>query len=132
MSEQDKVAIEIIEKMQSRIQKWAIVIFTTFAITLLSAVFWAGNKNYQINNNTKTGITNTENIEKLTDLIKDFASEQKVANESYIKKDQYNKLIDYQISTMYNLGHIAYWAETKGYKGLPRNSVVTELNKEED
>lgn len=127
MSEQDKAAIEIVRNLSKNVRAWAIAIMGIFTIAIFSAIFWGGATDNQVKNNTNTGRTNREDIEELTKIVREFVTEQKVANESYATKDQLLGFTDVMQESALNYAHISWWAERQGYRPLPR-SEKTDTN----
>lgn len=113
MSEKDKVAIEIVERLQGRIQKWVISMVGIFALALLTAVFWGGALDNQVD-------TNTENIKDLSELVREFVTEQKVYNENVMTEDDARDIKQLLERTKENLNHLSFWAESKGYRPKTR------------
>ena len=64
MSETDKAAIEIVRNLQTNIRRTTIALIGIFAIALLTAVFWGGGINNQVN-------TNKDDIGDLTKTVKE-------------------------------------------------------------
>lgn len=133
MSETDKEAIRIVKDLQQNVRKTLIALVSIFSIALFTAIFWGGGINNQVDNNTedisdnKSAIeSNAQNIKELSDLMKDFVTEQKVKNENFAEEDDLNELWS---KTSTNLAHLSFWAEAQGYSGMPRGMEKEEKDK---
>jgi hypothetical protein len=129
MSETDKAAIQIVEKLQGRIQKWVIAMVGIFAIALLTGVFWGGATNNQVKNNTQTGTTNSQDIKDLTKAINDYFSDQRVENTKHVTREEFKKAEDYWDATDDNLDLILYWARSRGFTGEFRSAENGDTNR---
>lgn len=129
MNKEDRTAIEIVKDLQnnlrrtqSNIRNTTLAMATTLVLAVFGATFWGGG----INNQVKT---NTTNIDKVVEIVGEFVIEQKVANESYTTELETAALIKIANDLTLNLSHIAFWAKSRGYEGLPRGYKAEEFFK---
>lgn len=113
MSELDKAAIRIVEDLQKRIRNTTIALISIFTLAILSAVFWGGRMDNQVD-------SNTENIKELSTIARNFITDQRVKNENLATEEDMKDIKHLLQITNDNLNHLSFWAESRGYSGLPR------------
>ena len=113
MSETDKEAIRIVKDLQKNIRNTTLALVSIFVLAILTAVFWGGGIDNQVD-------TNTKNINDLSTLVRDFVTEQRVNNENTATEKDVETIKEMIQKTSANLAHLSYWAKSKGYEGLPR------------
>jgi len=128
MNETDITAIQVVRDLQGRIQKWVIAMVGIFAIALLSGVFLVGGIKNQVETNTGTGKTNSQDIKDLTQAMNDYFTEQKVENTKHVTKEEFKTAEDYWDATDDNLNQIYYWAKSRGFDGVFRSVASNDTN----
>lgn len=119
-SDTNKDTIEIVKELQksvrdsqNRTQKWVITMVGTFAIAIMTALFWGGGIDNQVD-------TNTKNLEILTKIVDKFVTEQQVSNERFVRKQDLENLENKLEKTSANWNRLSFWAESRGYEPLSR------------
>ena len=113
MSEVDREAIRIVRELQKNIRNTTIALVSIFTLAILTAVFWGGGLDNQVD-------TNTKNITELSKIVRDFVTDQKVHNENVATEEDMETIKEMLQKTSDNLNHLSFWAESRGYSGVPR------------